>query len=148
MRLLGKEHYSLSLWSWLLQENLYIQGCKNSVLLPAFFFLKLKGPGEIICLWNFHFLHAWLPGASPAVYLGHPSKPSGLPYSQIHGNPRKLENPATWGLSGMAQGSTGDSQMLFLAPLFFLGLSMASLENHPWGFVRDPVWGPGPAVPA
>lgn len=101
MRLLGKERYSLSLWSWLLQENLYIQGCKNSVLLPAFFFLRPKGPGEIICLWNFHFLSASLPGVLRAVHLGRQSKPSGLSFSQISQWARRLENP------------TGDSQMPF-----------------------------------
>ena len=143
MRLLGKEHYSFSLWCWLLQENLYIQGCKNSVLLPAFFFLKPKGPGEIICLWNFHFLHACLPGASPAVYLGHPSKPTGLPFSQICENPRKLENPAAWGLSADGPGEALMIHRCFLAPLFFPALSTASLENHPWGFVRSCVWGAG-----
>ena len=113
MRLLGKEHYSLSLWSWLLQENLYTQGCKNSVLLPAFFFLKPKGPGEIICLWGFHFLHAWLPGASPAVSLATRPSPQGFPF---HKSMKTRENWKTQQLEACQRwprGSTGDSQMLF-----------------------------------
>lgn len=70
MRLLGKEWYSLSLWSVVLQGDLYIQGCKNSVLLPGLFFLKPTDPEEIICLWNFHFLNASLPRVLPVGYEG------------------------------------------------------------------------------
>ena len=114
MRLLGKEHYSFSLWCWLLQENLYIQGCKNSVLLPAFFFLKPKGPGEIICLWNFHFLHACAPRSITCSVPGSPIQAHRASLFTNLWKPKKTGKPSSLRLvSRWPRGSTDDSQMLF-----------------------------------
>lgn len=84
MRLLGKSHI-LSLWSLVLQDDHYIQGCKDSVLLPALSFLKLKGPGEIVCLRNFHFLNASVPcNVTCECTLAGQFKPLGFPCSSIN----------------------------------------------------------------
>lgn len=112
MRLLGKEHYSLPLWSWLLQENIY----KAVKILFSFLLFSSSNPKvrerlsayetSISYMLDSQEHHPHCPWAT------RPS-PQGFPF---HKSMKTRENWKTQQLEACQRwprGSTGDSQMLF-----------------------------------